>query len=180
MKNYNVIFVEGLRRIGKSSQITLLRQELLKDKEIKVLNLDQYFAPNELNRQIDDIRTWCKDNPTGTLLINGSLVYSIVHRDIDAHKYGFSYSEYELPIKNLFNLLREFNILHLLLKADRFGEFKRLMQADNFNHVFSQMFYQGLEFFENSQLNPSFKWTTCYILPDETMLEIFTKIKKLI
>jgi hypothetical protein len=178
MMFYNVIFLEGVRKIGKSSQCVLLRQSLGKDREVHQLNLDQQFSPSELFDKINEIRAWCTENPTGTLIVNGSLAYSIVYKDLENQKYGSSYDEFELPIKNFLNLLRELKIISILLKANDYEYLKtRYAEDENYNPVEVRMLYDGFEFFEGSQ-NFNFKWHRVEISKYDSILQINTKILK--
>ena len=53
---YNIIFLEGVRKIGKSSQIVLLKQEFSKNQNVKQFNFDSHFLPNELkNLDIENV-----------------------------------------------------------------------------------------------------------------------------
>lgn len=176
---YNIIFLEGVKKIGKSSQLVLLKQEFLKDREVERFDLDSHFNPMELSDKIDSIRDWCSKHPNGVALVNGSVAYSIVYQDLTHHQYGSSYSEFEIPIKNFFNLLREFKVINILMNSNDYNYLSNRSE-DNFNMVEYQQTYGGFVYFENSNIACNFKWIPVNISQYDTILQINDKIKKLL
>ena len=179
MKFYNVIFLEGVRRIGKSSQCVLLRQLLGSKRTVGQINLDQKLSTSDLMDKVNEIRQWCTENPEGTLLVNGSLAYSIAYKDLANQKYGSSYDEFELPIKNFNNLLREFKTISLLLQATDYEYLESRYSIDEVhNKVEVKMLYDGFEFFAQHSQVSNFKWVKVPITKYDSILQIHAKMLK--
>lgn len=178
---YNIIFLEGVGKIGKSSQLVLLKQEFSKTKKTIQLNFDKSFSPEELNLKINELRDWCSGNPDGVALVSGSVAYSIVYRDLSRSQYGVSYSEFEIPIKNFFNLLRDFKVINILLKSNNYEYLQNRTYPKNSlnleNHI---QINDGFLFFENSQITYDFKWEKINISQYDSILNVDEKIKKIL
>lgn len=178
---YNIIFLEGVKKIGKSSQCVLIKQDFSKDREVKKFDFDTHFNPTELSNKIDELRNWCLENPKGLALVNGSVAYSIIHQDLSNGKYGSSYAEFEIPIKNFFNLLKDFKTVSVLLNSNDYNYLEnRLNEGEIFNIIEYQKTYDGFMFFENSQINYNFKWEHVNISQFDTILKIHDKIRQVI
>ena len=178
---YNIVFLEGVKKIGKSSQCVLLKQEFSKKIPVKKFNFDYYLNPEELYNKIDELRAWCQINPKGLALVNGSISYSIIHQDLIYGKYGSSYSDFEKPIKNFFNLLKELKTISVLLKSNDYSYLKnRQDENEVFNIVEYQKTYDGFLHFENSNINYNFKWEHVDINKFDTIMKINEKILKIL
>lgn len=181
MSFYNIVFIEGVRRIGKSSQCIFLRKHLAETiPNVGFMAIDSIHSSDEIDKKIDQMREWCQSNPKGTLVVSGSLAFSIVCSDLNKQKYGASYLEYELPIKNFLNLCREFKTKHILISSDNYQFLKeREVEGDPINLVEISMVYQGLEHFEKSQMS-DFRWEKLNVRPHQPILEINRNLIKLI
>jgi len=176
---YNIVFLEGVRKIGKSSQLVLLKQEYSKKQSVMRFDFDSHFNSTELSSKIDELRNWCKENPKGLALVNGSVAYSIVYQDLLHGKYGSSYAEFEIPIKNFFNLLKELKTISILMKSNNYNYLEQRTD-EVFNIVEYQQSYDGFMYFENSQIGYNFKWESVDISQYDNILKINEKIKKII
>jgi hypothetical protein len=175
------MFLEGVRKIGKTSQMVILNQEIGKQYTIKRFNFDSYFTPEELDNKINELRDWCIKNPSGKALVSGSVSYSVVKQDLKLDKYGSSTEEYEIPLKNFYNLLREFKVVNILMKSHDYKYLeKRYNEEENFNLVANQKIFEGFLFFENSNIAGNFKWETVQVSEFDSILKINNKIKKVI
>jgi hypothetical protein len=176
---YNIIFLEGVRNIGKSSQLVLLKQELLKDQEVARFDFNSNFTPDELSNKINELRNWCSNNPKGVALIQGSVAHSIVYNDLVIGKYGDSYPAFEVPIKNFFNLLREFKVINILMNTRDYNYLEK-RSSDVFNMTEYLQTYGGFVYFENSNIACNFKWIPAIVNQYDSILQVNDKIKKLL
>lgn len=178
---YNIIFLEGVRKMGKTSQAVVLTQEFGKTQKVGRFNFDLYFDAIELNDKINQLRQWCQENPAGVALVTGSVSYSIIKQDLVMGKYGSSYPAFEIPLKNFYNLLREFKVINILMKSNSYNYLEsRYGEDKTFNAIANQKVYEGFLYFEHSNIACNFKWETVLISEFDSILRINEKLKKVL
>ena len=178
MRFFNAIFIDGALKIGKSTQCSLLNGLDL-DQSLPVFKMNYKMKPTELNDKVNELRKLCVANPTKTIIIDGSVAFSLVSNDLENQSFGNSYLEYERSVKNFLNLLREIRTISILVNSDSYAFIKENRDND-LNITESLAFYKGLVHFETSQINSGFSFVRLNIEPNETMIEIHKKILKLL
>lgn len=178
---YNIIFLEGVRKMGKTSQAVVLTQEFGKTQKVGRFHFDLYYSAIELDDKVNQLRQWCQENPTGIALVTGSVSYSIIKQDLVIGKYGSSYSAFELPLKNFYNLLREFKVINVLMTSNDYNYLASRYEEDKtFNAIANQKVYEGFLYFEHSNIACNFKWEKIQVSEFDSILKINEKLKKIL
>ena len=191
MRYLDVLCIDGIMGVGKTSQVMIFRN-FLKSHEIpnKIISLKEVDDTNQTKNQLLSIENYFKQEPNGIVICDGSIATDIVddiarnmhHNDLyDKHKDNLQLYEY---LNNKFNFVNivltpeNTDICESRLEKKAKMENKVKEELENKEHL--MITAKGLQEFDSNMLTYNIKFNNINLDGTESIMQIHKQILDII
>lgn len=176
MNNFKILAVEGMPGVGKTTQITLLKnylEETYKNHNFQVFrtNPEDILSVIKINEDIDKFL----EKQDNIAIMDGTVASTVILSDVQQNHYGSSIDQLDLEIKSYLNLIHKYRTINCLISCDSVDYLK---ERTGLNTVYLDTFWKGFYYFEQSQIASNLNYLRVDIRKDDKILMVFDKIKK--
>lgn len=176
MNNFKILAIEGMPGVGKTTQVSLVKNYLektYKTNKFKVFRLEpnDVLKVTELNKEIDKYL----ETQENIAILDGTVASVVVLSDVVRNHYGSSINILDLEVKSYLNLIHKYRSINCLLVSDRISY---LEKRTGLNSIYLDTFLKGFLYFENSQIASNLEYLRVNILETDKIINVFDKIKR--
>ena len=176
MNNFKILAIEGMPGIGKTTQISLIKDYLertYKNNKFQVFRLDPSDKDKvvNLNKEISKYL----ETQENIAILDGTVASVVILSDVERNHYGSSINILDLEVKSYLNLIHKYRAINCLLVSDKVSY---LEKRTSLNQIYLDTFLKGFLYFENSQIASNLDYLRVSILETDKIINVFDKIKR--
>lgn len=189
--NYNILSIDGLVGVGKTSQINMLRMYLAqKNIDYKIFRFKSVDSVEYTQKQLLSILNYLEENPNSMAICDGSIATDIVDDIAIKKSKDFIYKKHAENLRVYKSINVKYKTLNILLSPQniefckqRLEKRERIYSEKNTNldnDVLLSKKKQIFDSFDYNMFSTNIKFTNIPVFQNESILEVFDKIKKIL